>query len=384
MVPDGQVRQKPDTTEVSQKHQDMFTQISNRQRPRRSPAGLATSLALHLAACGAVLYLVQVSPSALPKPIAQALTFVSVRPIAIPSVPAATPVAPPPAPRPRIVEAPPPPLPAERVETHPRPRVENVRAEVPLPASAPPPMLRERPTRPEPVKPALPQPTVGAFPSNATQTRTQPQQSQQMQVTGFDAPAARSPELKLGNAAVGGFDRAAAVDPKPGSDRPAGGVIADAGFGATGTASAQARSSGARTIGESGFNTTNSDARSRPAQVPVAQVQQTGFSDVRPSSPSPRPAPRPDPVSVPVEVIYKPAPAYTDEARSLKLEGDVLLEVQFRASGQVRVVRLVRGLGHGLDEAAMRAAEHIQFKPARSASGPVDFQTIVHITFRLT
>lgn len=363
----------------------MFTQISNRQRPRRSPAGLATSLALHLAACGGVLYLVQISPTALPKPIAQALTFVSVSPIAIPSVPAPTRVAPPSAPRPRIAVEAAPPLSAERVETQPRPRVENVRAELPLSALDPPPMLRERPTRPEPVKPlALPQPTVGAFPSNAIPPRMQPQQSQQVQTTGFDAPAARSPELKLGNAALGGFDRPAAEDPKPGSNRPAGGAVADAGFGAAGTPSAQARSSGTRALGESGFNTSNNETRPRPAPAPVGQVQQTGFSDVRPSSPSQQPAPRPDPVSVPVEVIYKPAPAYTDEARSLKLEGDVLLEVQFRASGQVRVLRVITGLGHGLDEAATRAAERIQFKPARSASGPVDFQTIVHITFRLT
>src|SRR5271166_2769431 len=62
------------------------------------------------------------------------------------------------------------------------------------------------------------------------------------------------------------------------------------------------------------------------------------------------------PTTVPVEITYKPQPVYTDEARSLKLEGEVLLEVSFGANGTLHVNRVVRGLGHGLDEAAIAAA----------------------------
>ena len=65
-----------------------------------------------------------------------------------------------------------------------------------------------------------------------------------------------------------------------------------------------------------------------------------------------------------VEITYKPNPVYTDEARSLKLEGEVLLEVEFAANGQLHVNRVVRGLGHGLDEAAIAAANKMRFKPA--------------------
>ena len=54
----------------------------------------------------------------------------------------------------------------------------------------------------------------------------------------------------------------------------------------------------------------------------------------------------------PVEILFKPTPAYTDEARALKLEGDVILEVEFSASQGILVLRVVRGLGHGLNEAA--------------------------------
>ena len=55
------------------------------------------------------------------------------------------------------------------------------------------------------------------------------------------------------------------------------------------------------------------------------------------------------PPTTSVEIMYKPNPAYTDEARNLKLEGEVLLEVEFLASGQLHVNRVVRGLGHGLE-----------------------------------
>src|SRR5271170_2811196 len=62
------------------------------------------------------------------------------------------------------------------------------------------------------------------------------------------------------------------------------------------------------------------------------------------------------PATTPVEITFKPQPVYTDEARSLKLEGEVLLEVMFGANGSLHVNRVVRGLGHGLDEAAVAAA----------------------------
>ena len=65
-----------------------------------------------------------------------------------------------------------------------------------------------------------------------------------------------------------------------------------------------------------------------------------------------------------VEVLVKPKPAYTEEARRLKIEGQVSLEVVFEAAGTVRIVRVIRGLGHGLDEAAEQAAQQVRFRPA--------------------
>lgn len=87
--------------------------------------------------------------------------------------------------------------------------------------------------------------------------------------------------------------------------------------------------------------------------------------------------------TTPVEITFKPNPVYTDEARSLKLEGEVLLEVSFSAAGTLHVNRVVRGLGHGLDEAAMAAANKMRFKPALRAGQPVDSTAIVHVLFQM-
>jgi TonB family protein len=82
-------------------------------------------------------------------------------------------------------------------------------------------------------------------------------------------------------------------------------------------------------------------------------------------------------------VLEKPLPVYTAEARQLKIEGDVTLQVCFTASGSVHVLKLIDGLGHGLDEQAWKAAEQIRFRPATRSGRPVDQVSVVHVTFQL-
>ena len=89
------------------------------------------------------------------------------------------------------------------------------------------------------------------------------------------------------------------------------------------------------------------------------------------------------PATNPVEITFKPNPVYTPEARNLKLEGEVLLEVMFGANGQLHVNRVVRGLGHGLDEAAIDAANKMRFKPALRNGQPVDSTAVVHVVFQM-
>ena len=114
-------------------------------------------------------------------------------------------------------------------------------------------------------------------------------------------------------------------------------------------------------------------------------VHQGGFGDVGVSA-------KPEPLkkrteleaaATPVEILFKPKPDYTDKARVAKVEGEVLLRVIFSAMGDVRVLDIVRGLGYGLDENAVRAAQQIKFRPAHRDGQPADSTATVHIVFQL-
>jgi TonB family protein len=89
------------------------------------------------------------------------------------------------------------------------------------------------------------------------------------------------------------------------------------------------------------------------------------------------------PADAPPEILDKPKPEYTAEGRSLKIEGDVRIDVVFLANGTIQINRLVSGLGHGLDESATRAAQQIKFKPAKRQNEPVDYPAVIRIEFRL-
>ncbi len=62
------------------------------------------------------------------------------------------------------------------------------------------------------------------------------------------------------------------------------------------------------------------------------------------------------------------------EAKQSGLEGDTIMRVEIDAQGKVHAVRLVKGVGHGLDEAARHAIQHrCRFTAARNSYGPVPF-----------
>jgi TonB family protein len=113
-------------------------------------------------------------------------------------------------------------------------------------------------------------------------------------------------------------------------------------------------------------------------------VASAGFGAVDTSSDAPKKkAAASGPADTAPEITDKPHPDYTAEGRSLKVEGDVRLAVVFLANGTVKVDHVVSGLGHGLDESAMRAAQQIKFKPAKREGEPVDFPAVIRIEFRL-
>jgi len=85
----------------------------------------------------------------------------------------------------------------------------------------------------------------------------------------------------------------------------------------------------------------------------------------------------------PVEILSKPSPQYTEEAKRLGVQGEVVLSVVFQADGTLKVVGVIKSLGHGLDQMAEQAAAQIRFKPAEQAGKPTSFPAMLHIEFRL-
>src|SRR5437016_6459655 len=135
-------------------------------------------------------------------------------------------------------------------------------------------------------------------------------------------------------------------------------------------------------VASTGFG--NGVANPPPSSPKRGPPQTTGFADqtVATETPKKKAAASESPTT-PVDILDKPRPEYTAEGRSLRIEGDVVLEMVFLANGSIQVNRVVSGLGHGLDEAATRAAQQIKFKPAKREGQPVDYPARVRIEFRL-
>ncbi len=84
------------------------------------------------------------------------------------------------------------------------------------------------------------------------------------------------------------------------------------------------------------------------------------------------------------KVLFKPRPQYTDEAVKLHIEGTVSVRLRVSSAGSVQVLGVTNGLGHGLDEAAIRAVQATRFQPAMDATGsPMDWEGVVNVAFQL-
>jgi TonB family protein len=219
-----------------------------------------------------------------------------------------------------------------------------------------------------PVAPVIPKQLIktNVFSTGSSQTQTIAGAPQKVQTGGFGDPNGSAAKANSSQpvtiARMGAFDLPAGSGNGNGTGENQGarGVIASAGFGggvATGNQTPNTR----ERVHQAGFGDAELNA------VAQNKVKQT---EVAPTSPP--------------EIVSKPTPTYTDEARKLHVEGEVLLEVLFESSGKLEVVRVVRGLGHGLDEAAIRAAEQIRFKPALRNGQPSDSRGVLHIMFQLT
>lgn len=338
--------------------------------PRRMEEKLAWSIALHAVGIFLLLQLVPMFSGPRVQPVERS----RVTPIYVPR-PTPKILAPPPQVMARLkpkIELPAPAPVAPKIETPKPPEIAKV---------TPPPVVKPPEPKPEAKKevvintftePPAPRPELrkkkevvtDTFASGSSAQSTIHAPTRQVQTGGFGDPngVAGTSESKrtLTVASVGSFELPAGPGKGNGTGGSHGreGVIASSGFG-----------NGPAGPGENG-------GRRGP-------VTSSGFSDRTASAAGPVARTESRPIVLPVELLFKPKPQYTTEARQLKVEGEVLVEVVFAASGELRVQRVVRGLGHGLDESALRAARQIRFNPAKKNGQPYDSSALVHIVFEL-
>jgi TonB family protein len=74
---------------------------------------------------------------------------------------------------------------------------------------------------------------------------------------------------------------------------------------------------------------------------------------------------------------------YTEEARQRSISGEVVMEIIVRRDGSVGEVRILKGLGGGLNERAAQAVRQWRFAPATRLGSPVDVIVEVGIEFKL-
>ena len=134
-------------------------------------------------------------------------------------------------------------------------------------------------------------------------------------------------------------------------------------------------------VGAGGFGGAAVGAAKQPARPLTSPA---GFSQVRAERAEAHPEQKEaKPDVAPVEILSKPKPAYTHEAREHRIEGEVVIETRFGADGRIEILRVVRGLGYGLDEAAAEAVRAMRFRPATRNGTPVDAVLSVSVAFRL-
>lgn len=230
-----------------------------------------------------------------------------------------------------------------------------------------------------PVDVALPpQPKVGMFQSNTATQVANNQGRPSPKTGGFGDPtgARVNPNSSASQlAAYGSFQNAPGEGSGSGMARK--GSVHGVSFG-SGYANGQPGGGGHGKVSSAGFATAMVGA----AHGPQGTVQNTAFTTTvaRPTGPT---VAQVQQDFQQVKILYHPRPEYTPEAKQLHIQGEVVLEVRFSANGDVQVLRVVHGLGHGLDEQAIRAAEQTRFKPAMKDGRPIDMTTYYRIDFQL-
>jgi periplasmic protein TonB len=86
---------------------------------------------------------------------------------------------------------------------------------------------------------------------------------------------------------------------------------------------------------------------------------------------------------MPPKLLFKVEPDYTEAARLAKYQGTVVIATVIGRNGSAESMRVVRGLGLGLDEQALKAISQWKFQPGMKDGGAVAVQATIEVNFRL-
>lgn len=115
--------------------------------------------------------------------------------------------------------------------------------------------------------------------------------------------------------------------------------------------------------------------------VPVQAVIEINFRLMKDAKPEDA-KPGPDGIVRP-QLVYKVEPQYTEEARSAKIDGTVVLSAQINTEGRAEDISIVRGIDPGLDRNAIDAIGKWHFRPAMKDGQPVSFKATIEVNYRL-
>jgi len=104
---------------------------------------------------------------------------------------------------------------------------------------------------------------------------------------------------------------------------------------------------------------------------------------------APPPAPRLEPVPYDPSIekpvrLYSPLPPYTPVARQARRQGRMVLEAVIDETGRVVDLKVLKGLGMGLDQSALKTIATWRFEPARRKGRPIPVIYNLEINFRLS
>ena len=84
-----------------------------------------------------------------------------------------------------------------------------------------------------------------------------------------------------------------------------------------------------------------------------------------------------------VQILRKPLPRFSREARRHLTKGYVILRAILAADETVKHIEIITGLPDGLSESALAAARQIKFKPAMKDGKPVSVWIELEYQFRI-